>query len=375
MVQSLRPLNVVLTAEHYVPRVGGAELVVKTVSEGLAKAGHDVAVLTSCVPGTLDLEELNGVQVYRFQMSGNAAKGIKGDPNAFVGALFGLKADVFVNYACQNWPTDLFMSVAHDIRAKKVLAPCGYSGLAGSVLRRALYSRYFTNLPVRLREYDAFVYHSDAYLDYEMGRQWGLSERAHVIPNGVALKEFSDVVPLADRTLSAVLVGNHYRIKGHRWMFKLDRSGVWRGDLPAAIVASSEGASGFQSCAEACRRKSKSSNILLLDGRSRRDVIHAIRHARLLIIASSIECAPLVALEAMAAGTPFVSFDVGNVSELPGGVVVPNFAAMEATIVAFAKDESLWDATSDAGRKASLNYDWPLIVGKWERVLLDLCSS
>jgi glycosyltransferase involved in cell wall biosynthesis len=53
-------------------------------------------------------------------------------------------------------------------------------------------------------------------------------------------------------------------------------------------------------------------------------VARTLATADLFLFTSRVECAPLVILEAMAAGAPWVSFDVGNVSELAGGIVAGN---------------------------------------------------
>ena len=45
--------------------------------------------------------------------------------------------------------------------------------------------------------------------------------------------------------------------------------------------------------------------------------------ASLFFLTSQIEYFPLVLLEAQALGLPFLSFPVGNVHELAGGIVVP----------------------------------------------------
>lgn len=65
----------------YFPVLGGAELHMKEVSEGLAARGHDVTVLTTNTRNSWDLgnakpanlpeiERLNGVKIVRLQPDG-----------------------------------------------------------------------------------------------------------------------------------------------------------------------------------------------------------------------------------------------------------------------------------------------------------------
>ena len=63
----------------------------------------------------------------------------------------------------------------------------------------------------------------------------------------------------------------------------------------------------------------------VLDGAAPGVVADALAAADLFLFTSRVECSPLVILEAMAAGTPWVSYDVGNVSELPGGLVARDY--------------------------------------------------
>ena len=47
-----------------------------------------------------------------------------------------------MNYAAQQWATDLFFDVIDHVDATKVLVPCGYSALYDPA-----YERYFAELP------------------------------------------------------------------------------------------------------------------------------------------------------------------------------------------------------------------------------------
>jgi len=76
-----RPLRIVHVSPSYAPLVGGAERLLQSVSERLAKRGHDVTVLTSDSATMLDFvsrrgaglprrEMVNGVRVIRVKPSG-----------------------------------------------------------------------------------------------------------------------------------------------------------------------------------------------------------------------------------------------------------------------------------------------------------------
>ncbi len=58
-------MNMLFVLENYIPHIGGVEVVFKNLSEGLAKIGHDVSVVTHRLKGTKRFEVINGVNVYR----------------------------------------------------------------------------------------------------------------------------------------------------------------------------------------------------------------------------------------------------------------------------------------------------------------------
>jgi glycosyltransferase involved in cell wall biosynthesis len=56
---------VLFVLENYIPHIGGVEIVFKNLSEGLAKLGHEVSVVTHRLKGTKKYEVKNGVKIYR----------------------------------------------------------------------------------------------------------------------------------------------------------------------------------------------------------------------------------------------------------------------------------------------------------------------
>lgn len=58
-------VKLVFVMENYLPHIGGAEVVFMNLSEGLAKMGHDVSIVTHRIKGTKEYEVIRGVKVYR----------------------------------------------------------------------------------------------------------------------------------------------------------------------------------------------------------------------------------------------------------------------------------------------------------------------
>ena len=305
-------MRILATVERYAPAIGGAERVVQRVAEGLAARGHDVHVLTGGAREGLDI---GGVHVHRVPVAGNEARGITGEPAAVLETITRIAPDIVFNYTAQTWATDAcFALLDRPERPRMVLAPCGLSGLG-----KRLYRDYFAAMPARLRSYDALVLHSTVYQDWQFATDAG-AEHIFVLPNGAdapaaAASERGEVA-------RAVTVGSHVVTKGHAQFARAVRKLGRERPLEGVIVAPPRhGLDALRGCALTCEARARTQRLRIVDGSRAGAVQREIAAADLFLFTSRVECAPLVILEAMAAGTPWVSYDVGNVSELQGGVV------------------------------------------------------
>src|SRR5438094_310833 len=71
-------MRILFCCEFYAPSVGGAQEVVRQVSERLAERGHQVTIATMKLAGRND-RTINGVRVEGFAISGNAVRGFEGE--------------------------------------------------------------------------------------------------------------------------------------------------------------------------------------------------------------------------------------------------------------------------------------------------------
>jgi glycosyltransferase involved in cell wall biosynthesis len=163
--------------------MGGAQEVVRELSERLAARGHEVTVATSAMPERISREHA-GVKIVEFPLAGNLAGGFRGDTDAYLAFLRTADVDVMMNYALQEWSADLALLVAHELRYGKVMATCGLSGL-----HMPAFESYFRYLHHHLRQYDRLVFHSGSYRDSEYAARHGLTNTT-VIPNAVRREEF-----------------------------------------------------------------------------------------------------------------------------------------------------------------------------------------
>jgi glycosyltransferase involved in cell wall biosynthesis len=82
---------------------------------------------------------------------------------------------------------------------------------------------------------------------------------------------------------------------------------------------------------------------------------------------SKWEAYPLAMLEAMAAGTPWISFDVGCARENAGGIVVKNRDEMARVIVdLFNHPERCRQLGEEGKAQIAARHDWETIVNQYE---------
>jgi glycosyltransferase involved in cell wall biosynthesis len=130
--------------------------------------------------------------------------------------------------------------------------------------------------------------------------------------------------------------------------------------------------------------------VLLLDP-PREQVLDAYADADLFVFCSMVECSPLVLFEAMAAGLPFVSVDVGNAAEIAewgeSGVIVPSQRradglveadprAVASTVDALLADPERRRTMGESGRRAwEQRFTWDRVAGRYEELYRRLAST
>ena len=375
-------MRILHTVEFYEPRKGGAELVVKELSERLAKAGHEVTVATSFDKRRGGI--LNGVKIEQFAISGNSATGIVGDPAEVrrYQELLGAGFDVVMSYAAQSWTTDLALDAAYRITGKKVLVPCGYSGL-----NNPAYADYFRQLPGKLATYDALIYMSQHYQDKLFGDMHGLADKAIYIPNGASAEEFLGESSYDFRKKFSITtkymvlcVSNHYLAKGHDFVMDAFRR-MNRSDTTLVVIGKTVVGSGLRQLGhfilDYCRCKARAllhSRIRLVDTDDRRAVVSAYKQADVFLFGSRVECAPLVMYEAFASKTPFITRPAGNVADHKDVLkIVPTPAEMARVANSILDDAgTARDIADRAFELWQRNHTWEAIAERYQQLYKEL---
>jgi glycosyltransferase involved in cell wall biosynthesis len=345
------------------------------LSERLVKRGHRVTVATTKLADRT-FAELNGVQIEEFDVRGAIARGFTGSDIArYQQFLLKHPADIMMNYAAQQWATDLAfdMLASTSNRRVSIIAPCGYSALSDSkTLQMPQFADYFNNvIPTYLPNYDAAVYHSGRYQDYEFAQNHGFNNSV-IIPNGVCEEEFSQPPKVAFRQkynittrYMGLCVANFYKGKGQDKIIECVRQ-MNRPDFTIVCIGKEGGELGN------LYKLASGLNVRFCVGIEREDTLAAYHEADIFLFGSEKECSPLVIVEAKASRTPFVSTDCGNVREWKGGVVcAPEKMAVYANRIL---DEEIIHRSfaEDGWREWKEKLTWETIVDKYEELYLEL---
>lgn len=317
-------MKILHTVEFYYPSRGGAQEVVRHLSERMVRAGHDVTVATSKLPDRASLTH-NGVKIVEFNTSGNTVRGIKGDKKKYQDFLRANKFDVIMNYAAQQWTVDAFNEIIDEIDAVKVLVPCGYSALYDPA-----YETYFEHIPEVLRKYDMSVYLSENYRDINFAREHNVTNTV-LIPNGADENEFMDIMSEEEKRLfrnlygigglTLITVGNYTGEKGHRELLEVFRKLPISKATLVSVGTLKQHDGYFDEFARQAweinhSRRHLGKRVVMIDGTDRPTIVKAMKSADIFVFLSNIEASPVVMFEAAASGLPFVATAAGNNEEI-----------------------------------------------------------
>ncbi|MFZ5437833.1 MAG: glycosyltransferase family 4 protein [Patescibacteria group bacterium] len=392
----MKKMKILHTVEFYDPSVGGAQEVVKQISEHLVKIGHDVTVATTQLSDR-KFKILNGVKIKEFKISGNRAFGLHGEVKKYIDFVVNSKFDVVMNYAAQQWATDSIIDKLTQIKAKKIFVPCGFSGL-----NIKEYKDYFTKMPTWLANYDALVFPAKNYQDYVFAKNHGLKNLIE-INNAADFAKFNnkslnikEKIGIRKGNLTLLLVGSHSGAKGHREAINTLNI-LPHKRVSLIIVAKNESSNCSKKCINS-EKKFNNSILRKIDHKqlfvkelTREETISLFSEADLFFFPSNVECAPLVIYEAIAAKLPFAATDVGNIKilvkksglghVLASQKIKKGLTKLKVLPAAFQLNKIIKNLPTDKRNsikefsKNKAKYDWKIISKKYESLYKKLVNE
>jgi len=304
--------KILFTVHDFYPVCGGAGEVVYRLAKRFAKAGYETTVATQDSPFR-SANEVDGIKIAPFKINGNKVKGYQGKTSEikrYLDFVINSNFDTIVNYAAQNWCSDLVFENIPKIKAPKILVPCGYSHL-----KDPRYFFYFRWLPKILKEYDSLVYLTRITQDFEYHQKHQLGNFV-IIPNGADEEEFlgPPTVNVKEKyriktPYLAICVANYFFLKGQDFVIAAFNK-LTRNDITLVFIGQQKNNLYYNIIKWIARNNNR---ILFLENIQREETISFFKAADFFLFGSRLECSPLVMFESFAAQTLFITRDVGNV--------------------------------------------------------------
>jgi glycosyltransferase involved in cell wall biosynthesis len=388
-------VRILICSFTFSPQANGVAEVVREQATGLAACGHEVTVATEFDPRRATAAALPGVRVREFKIkAGPRGKpGPSGEVTAYQDFVAKADVDLILCHCWSAWPTDLAIPVLPRNRARKLFVSHGFDahmwkpqsrfpwGL-GQWLRQ---QPYVWGLPRKMRAFDHIVFLSHRsdrarFFDHWLRNRFGGPDWS-VIPNGTWPEKFAKGQSdfrlqhgMGDRFL-ILNVGLYAVTKGQETSLRVfSESGIADATLVFIGNELNEFAGHLRQLATRLPFGTGSS-VLFLEKQNRENIRAAYQAADLFLLTSKGETQPLVLLDAMACGCPFLSTDVGCVAELPGGVTVQHPAGLVETLRLLQADSNRLAALGQLGLAAAQSaYHWPKVVADYDQLIRRLVA-
>jgi 1,2-diacylglycerol 3-alpha-glucosyltransferase len=379
-------MRILITSPTYPPFNSGLGNAVARQASSLARAGHEIVVATSGSERRTK-EDVSGVRVETFVLrgAGSLIQPIRGDVSSYLDFLRSDSCDVVLLNAWQNWATDLALDNLNDISGRKyVFSHCISTNVffqqqpLRSLIRYLLWRPYWWRMSHFLKALDGIIFLADAGSDSRFD-DLRLAKKMHIpyriVPNSIssaaALLLDHEVYSYAvrDRLIS---VGSYNWQKGFDFVIQAYASSRACNKIPLHLF-------GQEYTHLTCKLRSlaiamgvEDDFIFLHESVSGNQLVKEYSQAKIVLSGSHTECQPLVLLDAMATGTPFVARSTGCIDRLPGGNAVSNFNEMSACIDELLENTIKWKKLAEAGRQAARLIYHP---DRAERLLLEAFES
>ncbi len=368
-------MKVLLTTPSYPPFNSGLGNAVRQLAATLTRCGCQVVVATAgSQRGDRQDPELNlRIEEFRVQGAAFVFNPIRGkDVKAYKQFLIESRFDLFVLNAWQTWSTDIALQHLGEIRGRKML----YSHCVStntfmqpqplrSLLRYLAWRPYWSRLGLWMRQIDGLVFLAETgcdarFDDVRLAKKLRIA--FNVIPNALSFAASVTLdQPLMPRNArrQIVSVGSYEWQKGYDFVLRAYAQSNACNRIPLKILGQR-----YTPYTDTLRKLSKKLGILdsmvtFHEGVSESALIAEYRQSLVFISGSYTECQPLVLLDAMACGTPFIARATGCIPQLVGGISVRTEETAAQVLDTLLMHDEEWLRYAEAGRLEAYNTHHP----------------
>ncbi len=367
-------MRILVTSFTYAPQRDGVQFVTQYLCEGLASKGHDVTVITQQHEGLLQHEIINGVKIERWPVYTHHMRH-RGPRQQYVRRVLDGQGsfDVMINVGTETALTDWLLPYLSEIQIPKVLHIHSiwdfqiygwdfdsFSSLAKKVAGNIRWGIYYLTKARAFKQYDRVLqlYPQD-YSVKDFQRWYHI--HCSILENAAEdAFHAGGPVPVSKRRHAVIYVANFNRLKNQDGVVKAflqsDIDYDWELDLV--------GSSPTDEMRLTKQIESETRNALGLlptqrpvryfIGVNRDDIIRLVRTASVYVSGSKREAFSISLIEAMSAGIPWISTDVGITRYLPGGIVVSDAKSIGDVLPGLVHDTNRQSELAEKGYQYAL---------------------
>jgi glycosyltransferase involved in cell wall biosynthesis len=384
--------KILICTYSYPPEINGMSHVVFEHSIGLSNRGYDVSIATTYNKKRKPYVSSDRIKIYQFKTYGQGRVGgnFRGDVDGYRKFLVESKFDLIIFHGWECWSTELSIPILNRIQAKKIIVSHGTSFsylpvTARGAIRWLSWRVHALRFSKSMKVFDHYIFLTEKsdkirFHDKLIAEKIG-SKNWSVIPNGGdpnVTKESSldfRYEHSINETYLLLSVSEYSASKNQMMLLKAFRnSGI---DDAVLVLIGSE----FNAYSDRLQNYVRDDEVLrkrvrFLEKQSKEMIRAAYVAADIFLLASVTEAQPLVILDSMAAGTPFISTDVGCIHELPGGIVVKNQIELTKQLQVFINDPQILQKHRRDGIWAhNLRYNWNAILDAYDEVIMSVLRT
>lgn len=354
-------MKVLLTTPTYPPFNSGMGNAVMRQAELLAQRGMSVVVVTS--GSARHTRQDDAIRVEQFAVTGAdrlLGNPIRGDVDGYVGFLQSESFDVAIMNGWQTWSTDVALRMSSKLAERKYVYSHGIStnvmmpySLARSLVSYVSWRPYWWRLTRKMRQLDGVIFLADSgddsrFDDLRLARRAGIP--IYVIPNSLPQ---GPAHQSSTKRTQLIAVGSYTQAKGFDFVLDAYAKSGARNRVPLALFGQQHTKFSDVLKAQVKALDLDPAFVTLQAGVEGAELIKQYSTAKLVLSGSHTEAQPLVLLDAMATGTPFIARATGCISTMPGGLAVRTVEQASLAIDRLLNDSEYWGELSAVGLTAA----------------------
>lgn len=334
-------MKILFTVASYYPDIGGVQMVTQNTAEEMVRQGHDVTVLISGNPQKQPSHNLRGVKLEYYNLHTEKDRIVGNKKRYVVYMKEKCKSyDVLINVSVHSALTDALLPVLKDLSCVKMLYLHGiyefrwtekdkssFQRIASKLYYNIRRRRFYASLYRYAKNYDLISHLSEEDISLKYMVEHGINQ--NIVIHNAAEEAFFQPPVSQCKERFFLHVANYAEHKNQEFSLRAFYKASCA-DTKMVYIGAEENAyyCYLKKLNEMLSEEYGGKRVSFLTGVSRKDTIEMFKHATAIILSSRVEKFPMVLVEGMACGVPFISTDCGSVKSLPGGYVVHDISEM-----------------------------------------------